>query len=91
MRNVIERAVLLCDTGHITPEVLPREIVGVRKDEVEAADESALEGYEKAMIVKALEDADWNQTKAARALGISRDNLRYRLRKYGIRRAEPGA
>ncbi len=85
MRNVIERAVLLCDTGRITPDTLPREIAsGPRSEPIEAA--SALEGYEKAMIVKALEDADWNQTRAAASLGISRDNLRYRLRKYQIQR-----
>jgi Nif-specific regulatory protein len=88
MRNVIERAVLLCDIGRITPEILPREIVGERKDAVEEVGESPLEGYEKAMIVKALEDSGWNQTKAARALGISRDNLRYRLRKYQIKRPQ---
>ena len=86
MRNVTERAVLLCDTGRITPEVLPREIVGKPKGAVEESGGSALEGYEKAMIVKALEEHDWNQTRAAEALGISRDNLRYRLRKYQIKR-----
>jgi Nif-specific regulatory protein len=86
MRNVVERAVLLCDTGRIAPEILPREIAGEPKDAAEEPDESALQGYEKAMIVKALGDNDWNQTKAAEALGISRDNLRYRLRKYQIKR-----
>lgn len=86
MRNVIERAVLLCDTGRITPDFLPREIVGDRPMEPDGETGSALEGYEKAMIVKALEEVDWNQTKAAANLGISRDNLRYRLRKYRIRR-----
>ena len=86
MRNIAERAVLLCDTGAIDPEVLPREVAG---DVPAAADEdsrSALDGYEKAMILKALEDHNWNQTHAATALGISRDNLRYRLRKYEINR-----
>ncbi len=86
MRNVIERAVLLCDTGNITPENLPREIIGKAPRPRDESGGSALEGYEKAMIVRALEENDWNQTRAARALGISRDNLRYRLRKYGIRR-----
>ena len=41
---------------------------------------------ERAMIVKALEDNAWNKSKAARALGISRDNLRYRVKKYNIGR-----
>ncbi|MFQ5806350.1 MAG: sigma 54-interacting transcriptional regulator [Phycisphaerae bacterium] len=88
LRNVIERAVLLCDTGRISPEILPREIAGLPKEELERSGESTLEGYEKAMIVKALEDNDWNQTRAAEVLGISRDNLRYRLRKYQIKRPE---
>jgi transcriptional regulator with GAF, ATPase, and Fis domain len=36
------------------------------------------------MIVQALRDNGWNQTQAAKALGISRDNLRYRVKKYEI-------
>jgi DNA-binding NtrC family response regulator len=86
LRNVIERAVLLCDGAALGPEQLPREIVG--GFELPAAGDvtSSLEGYEKAMIVKALEEHGWNQTRAAQALGISRDNLRYRLRKYEIHR-----
>lgn len=88
MRNVTERAVLLCDTGRITPEILPREIAGEPRGGEKETSGSALEGYEKAMIVKALEEHDWNQTRAAEALGISRDNLRYRLRKYQIKRPE---
>ena len=85
LRNVIERAVLLCDGRQILPEQLPREILGELKLPTETG-RSALEGYEKAMIVKALEEHDWNQTQTAVALGISRDNLRYRLKKYQIRK-----
>ena len=44
--------------------------------------------YERAMIVKALDDANWNQSQAARALSISRDNLRYRVKKYEIKKPE---
>ena len=43
---------------------------------------------EKAMIVNALRASNWNQSKAARALGISRDNIRYRIKKYGVIRPE---
>jgi len=86
IRNVTERAVLLCDTGVISPEALPREIAGDPKEPPDEAAGSALEGYEKAVIVNALHENEWNQTRAAEALGISRDNLRYRLRKYQIKR-----
>jgi transcriptional regulator with GAF, ATPase, and Fis domain len=40
--------------------------------------------WEKAMIEQALRDAGGNQTRAAQRLGISRDTLRYRLKKFGI-------
>jgi len=40
--------------------------------------------WEKAMIERALRDAAGNQTKAAQRLGISRDTLRYRLKKFGL-------
>ncbi|HVH68480.1 MAG TPA: sigma-54 dependent transcriptional regulator [Gemmatimonadales bacterium] len=40
--------------------------------------------WEKAMIERALREAGGNQTKAAQRLGISRDTLRYRLKKFGL-------
>jgi two-component system response regulator AtoC len=40
--------------------------------------------WEKAMIEQALKEAGGNQTRAAQRLGISRDTLRYRLKKFGI-------
>jgi DNA-binding NtrC family response regulator len=43
-----------------------------------------LESWERAMIERALRECDGNQTRAAQRLGISRDTLRYRLKKYGI-------
>jgi DNA-binding NtrC family response regulator len=43
-----------------------------------------LETWERSMIEQALRDSDGNQTRAAQRLGISRDTLRYRLKKHGI-------
>jgi DNA-binding NtrC family response regulator len=40
--------------------------------------------WEKGMIERALREAGGNQTKAAQRLGISRDTLRYRLKKFGL-------
>src|SRR5437867_6045615 len=40
--------------------------------------------WERTIIEQALREADGNQTKAAQRLGISRDTLRYRLKKFGI-------
>jgi DNA-binding NtrC family response regulator len=43
-----------------------------------------LEQWERALIEQALRESNGNQTRAAQRLGISRDTLRYRLKKYGI-------
>ena len=47
---------------------------------------STLAEHERALIIQALDASDWNQSKAARHLGVSRDNMRYRMKKYGITR-----
>ena len=84
LQNISERAVLLADGEAITPAHLPKEIAGDQAEQDFAASGSSLWAYEKAMIVKALRENGWNQSKAARSLGISRDNLRYRVKKYTI-------
>ncbi|MCB9850104.1 MAG: sigma 54-interacting transcriptional regulator [Phycisphaerales bacterium] len=84
LQNVVERMVLMCDGGEILPMHLPREIVGSTQEEFETGMPTGLRGYERAMIVQALRDNGWNQTRAAKSLGISRDNLRYRVKKYDI-------
>jgi len=48
----------------------------------------SLEKVEKELIVRALEKHDWNQSRAARYLGITRHTLLYRMDKHGI--ARPG-
>ncbi len=86
LQNVVERSVLLADGQTLTPAHLPREIVGDETFADNTKQESSLWGYEKALIVKALRENNWNQSKAARSLGISRDNLRYRVKKFQIAR-----
>ena len=43
-----------------------------------------LSQWERSMIEQAMREAGGNQTKAAQRLGITRDTLRYRLKKFGI-------
>ncbi|NOX59805.1 MAG: sigma-54-dependent Fis family transcriptional regulator [Planctomycetes bacterium] len=92
LQNVVERMVLMCDGGEILPMHVPREIAGETSELVTSSVETGLRGYERAMIVQALIDHDWNQTQAAKFLNISRDNLRYRVKKYQIEKpAKPDA
>ena len=49
----------------------------------------SLEEVEKDLILRALRKHDWNQSRAARYLGITRHTLLYRIEKHGI--VKPGS
>ena len=94
LQNILERACLLCcfqepgaGPGVIRPEHMPRELAG-QEDQIGPGGGSVLQAAEKAMILSALRESNWNQTKAAKALGITRDNIRYRMKKFDIRQPE---
>jgi len=93
LRNVVERAFILhSGAEELRPEHLPPELRGAapaqRRHEKHAsgvpAEGLVLEDVEKKLIREALERASGNQSKAARLLGISRDTLRYRLKKHDL-------
>lgn len=88
LENVIERLVILCDGIKISKVDLPVEIV--KKNELKTEfvlpeNGIKLEELEKNIIGQALEKTDYNQTRAAILLGISRHTLIYRMEKYNIR------
>ncbi len=89
LENAIERAVILCSGGVITPKYLPREVTGEDRAEkglpIDLPDEGvSLDDIERNLIIKALEKSGGNQTKASRLLGITRSALIYRMEKHGI-------
>jgi DNA-binding NtrC family response regulator len=49
---------------------------------------TSLEEVERSMVELAMRQANGNQTHAARLLDISRDALRYKLKKFGLIHAE---
>ena len=87
LSHVIERAVLWSRGATLDVEHLSLTRPAVASDHVDAAkpvDSATLPQWERTMIEQALRDAGGNQTKAAQRLGISRDTLRYRLKKFGL-------
>jgi DNA-binding NtrC family response regulator len=85
LRNAIERALVLCDDA-ITAADLPERLRGDRESHGTAADvRGQIAAAERATIAAALEAADYNQTRAARKLGLSRRTLIYRMEKYGLK------
>jgi DNA-binding NtrC family response regulator len=96
LRNVIERALILEDNDSITTEYLPGGLLGLPIQSAATASSSSesvpaqfvlpsegisLDAAELSFVQQAIERSGGNQTKAAELLGISRDQLRYRLKK----------
>lgn len=94
LRNVIERAMILTDQEMLTPDQLPLEIRqgrgGIKaeseSDAVQAEDDLTLEGAERRHIARVLKKLEWNKSKAAKALGISRATLREKVKRYRLSR-----
>lgn len=84
LENVIERAVVLCPGDTITMQYLPRTIREMQINDVLAADGLSLMDTERKLILGALEKTSWNQTKSAEILGISRKQLRTKMKHHGL-------
>ncbi len=86
LRNVLERIVVVATQATITKQMLPEkirdEVLVLKKKRDNCLD---LSGQEKRLITEALEQSGWNQSRAARKLGITRNTLRYRMKKYTIK------
>jgi two-component system NtrC family response regulator len=97
IENVIERIVVLARADEVTlrdlPEYLRRERSTLDALEVDLPQQGiSLEAVEKELILKALNKCQWNQTRAARYLDISRKTLLYRIERHGIQKPkEPQA
>jgi PAS domain S-box-containing protein len=92
LRNVIERAMVLEESNwiqtaslQIRPARVDPPLSGPPAPAAEHKFEVSLEEAEKSLLVKALEKAEGNQTRAAVLLGITRDTLRYKIKKFNLR------
>ena len=93
LESAIERAILLSEGDLITAEDLPTEV----RQDVGPAAEGAFklpaeginfEDVERNLITQAMEQTDYNITKAAKLLGLTFRTLQYRLEKFGIKRPD---
>jgi DNA-binding NtrC family response regulator len=84
LRNAMERAALLSLGELILPEHLPAKVRAVAETApaVEAQDAQRLAEIERQAIFQALRKHDFNRTETAKALGISRRALIYKLQRF---------
>jgi DNA-binding NtrC family response regulator len=83
LENIVERAVVLTRGEYLSREDFPMFATG-EKPVVDVGMRQIVETTEKKMITEALVGANWVQTRAASALGISERMLRYKMKKLGI-------
>jgi DNA-binding NtrC family response regulator len=91
LRNMIERAVLLSDAD----ELRPADFDSLAPARAAAAGSHGpfdlpiggvvLDDVERSLVVQALERAGGNRTRAAALLGLHRDQIRYRIEKFGLK------
>jgi DNA-binding NtrC family response regulator len=89
VRNAVERAMLLAEGSWLEPRDFPvlaskassGQAIGLPPEGVN------LEDLERSLVVQALERSGGNQTRAAALLGLNRDQIRYRIEKFGLVRA----
>jgi DNA-binding NtrC family response regulator len=92
LRNAIERAMLLADHEWLGPEDFATLSRSATSATFRLPPEGVnLEAVERQLVVQALERAGGNQTRAGVLLGINRDQVRYRIEKFGLRPAHEDA
>jgi len=98
LENTIERAAILCANDRIEPTdvqpdsaAMPLPSAGLAADmdidQLIPSDvtlPNVLSGIEERMVRRALEEADFVQTRAAESLGITKSLLQYKMKKYGV-------
>jgi DNA-binding NtrC family response regulator len=87
LRNAVERAMLLTDEERLLPEHFP--VLAPRARATQGIELPAagidIEQLERDLVVQALTRTSGNQTRAAAQLGLNRDQIRYRIEKFGLK------
>ncbi|HEY7205610.1 MAG TPA: sigma-54 dependent transcriptional regulator [Methylomirabilota bacterium] len=93
LENIIERSVALATRPVIRLDDLPLDLalneVAPGRGETDGAPlglKEARDRFEQAYVLRALEREDWNQSRAAKGLGVHRNTLIARLGAWGIKR-----
>jgi two-component system, NtrC family, response regulator AtoC len=94
LRNAVERAMLLATESWLEPTDFLLSPATAAAGHGDAAFQLPpqgvnLEALEQSLVVQALERCGGNQTRAAALLGMNRDQIRYRVEKFGLARPHP--
>jgi transcriptional regulator with GAF, ATPase, and Fis domain len=100
LENIIERMVILTDADELTINDLPDKLLQKQKTEEVGPSmipddgfslNNAINDYEKLLIIRALEKADWVKNRAAKLLNMNRTTLVEKIKKQGIEKPRSAA
>ncbi|OGP87052.1 MAG: hypothetical protein A2156_09195 [Deltaproteobacteria bacterium RBG_16_48_10] len=81
LENVIEHAVIVAKQEKILPKDLPRSLLQKPLPEQQVV---SLKDFERSLILKTLEETNWNKHQTAKKLKINRSSLYGKMRRYGL-------
>jgi DNA-binding NtrC family response regulator len=89
LQNVIERAVALVEAGAIGLNDLPTDVLlpdhRLRVKQAENLPlRTATDEFERQIVLRVLERVQWNRSEASRILGIHRNSLKVKLKRWGV-------
>jgi two-component system response regulator PilR (NtrC family) len=84
LENILERATALCEDNQIQIDDLQLPTIDTTSPESSASLRNLTQNIERDQITRALEQSRWNQSAAARSLGLTLRQLRYRIEKMEL-------
>ena len=100
LENIIERMVILTDANELTIQDLPDKVLQKQRAEEVGPSmipddgfslNNAINEYERLLIIRALEKADWVKNRAAKLLNMNRTTLVEKIKKQGIEKPRSAA
>ena len=94
LKHMVERLAVIAEGDTVSISDLPENLTAMTGHAanvlIQLPDDGIdLEEVEREILRQALDKHDWNQTRAAQYLNITRSALIYRIQKYGLQSAEP--
>jgi transcriptional regulator with PAS, ATPase and Fis domain len=85
LENVIEHAIIVAKQDKILPKDLPQYLL---QKPLAVQELTTLQDYEKNLILRTLQQTNWNKHKAAKRLNINRSTLYGKMKRYGLEKEQ---
>jgi len=85
LENVIDHAIIISKHDKVLPKDLPQFLF---QRSLPAQEFTTLQDYEKNLILKTLQETNWNKHKASKKLNINRSTLYGKIKRYGLEKGQ---